>query len=151
LRKLRFYALVHVAMLLLSLALGEVFHLPGLGAGDAPGTAVQALVVGTARTTAISLCYLVIAYLYLIPSAKHFSTWRPSGFSGVPMLLRIGYVWGCAITILSNILLCVAIVVGSVAAILWSSLALIGEVGSSSAPLSSGTPSTRGGSASQQY
>ncbi|MEM4814159.1 MAG: DUF973 family protein [Ignisphaera sp.] len=50
----------------------------------------------------IGLVLIVVGvYVFLLPSAKQFATWRPTEFSTASKLLRIGYIWGVAILILA--------------------------------------------------
>jgi len=59
----------------------------------------------------IGLVLIVVGvYVFLLPSAKQFATWRPTEFSTASKLLRIGYIWGVAILILALL----AIIAGAV-------------------------------------
>ncbi len=50
----------------------------------------------------IGLVLIVVGvYVFLLPSAKQFATWRPTEFSTASKLLRIGYIWGVAVLILA--------------------------------------------------
>lgn len=100
--------------------------------------AMLAMGAGVLVAILIGLVLIVVGvYVFLLPSAKQFATWRPTEFSTASKLLRIGYIWGVAILILALLVIIagavslnLGIVFGGLAiAVIGGILFLIGYIG----------------------
>jgi len=95
---------------------------------------ILAILATGASTIALALIAIVLllvaVYVFLLPSAKSFASWRPAEFSTPSKLLRIGFLWGVnsstnSATASTNILVLVALAVAVIGVI----LVIIGGVG----------------------
>jgi hypothetical protein len=100
--------------------------------------AIVATGLGTLAAALVGLILIIIAvYVFLLPSAKQFTKWKPAEFSTPSKLLRIGYIWGIVtliiallITIIGAVTMNLLIVFSGIGiAIIGGILFLVGYIG----------------------
>jgi hypothetical protein len=73
--------------------------------------AIVATVLGTLAAALVGLILIIIAvYVFLLPSAKQFTKWKPAEFSTPSKLLRIGYIWGIVTLIIALLIMIIGAV-----------------------------------------
>lgn len=100
--------------------------------------AIVATGLGTLAAALVGLILIIIAvYVFLLPSAKQFTKWKPAEFSTPSKLLRIGYIWGIVTLIIALLIMIIGAVTmnllivfsGIGIAIIGGILFLIGYIG----------------------
>jgi hypothetical protein len=73
--------------------------------------AIVATGLGTLAAALVGLILIIIAvYVFLLPSAKQFTKWKPAEFSTPSKLLRIGYIWGIVTLIIALLIMIIGAV-----------------------------------------
>jgi hypothetical protein len=73
--------------------------------------AIVAAGLGTLAAALVGLILIIIAvYVFLLPSAKQFTKWKPAEFSTPSKLLRIGYIWGIVTLIIALLIMIIGAV-----------------------------------------
>jgi len=145
LRKLKLAALLQIiaailagvsAIMLLELLGSLLFPVPGHRA-----IGFRIIAIAGIWWIALAVVALILAivgiYLYLLPSAKRFASWRSEEFSTPSQLMGIGYLWGAIVLLIALLIVAVGAVSltsgmvlgGAVLVIVGGILLLIGWIG----------------------